>query len=241
MDLFNHTKPVRKIKAVEGGSIKWIVTVKQWIHQGFTYLDRTEMFWRVIWEFIPFAAVFALLFYLVGLGFWLAVFWAFLAAHTLNWVFNFNFWTCLDFTFPTIHNPGNDATLDYLRRMQIRMMKNKAITGCMIYGSLSRGVWHDKSDLDMRIIGKTGFLNGFRIYWAVFTERLIAVRERQPLDLYQADSVRFLKRMRKDEFPVFLKCDDHRLSEFYGDDICVACLDNVVSLNDLATGRVVGG
>lgn len=225
---------------MEGGSIKWVVTLKQWIHQGFTYLDRTEMFWRVVWEFVPFALVFALLHWGCGVRPWVAVLVGFLVAHTLNWVFNFNFWTCLDFTFPSIRNPGNDATIDYLRRMQARMMKNEAVTGCMIYGSLSRGVWHNKSDLDMRIIGQPGFANGFKIYWAVFRERLFAVGERQPLDLYQADGVRFLKRMRKDEFPIFLKCDDPRLSEFYGEDIRAVDFGVVCHLNDLATGRVVG-
>ena len=43
----------KKIKAVAGGQIKWIVTIKQWIHQGFTYLDKTERFYRIIWELIP--------------------------------------------------------------------------------------------------------------------------------------------------------------------------------------------
>lgn len=216
MELFNHYKPVKKIKAVEGGSVKWIVTIKQWIHQGFTYLDHTEMFWRVVWEFVPFSFVSSMLYWGVGLKLWVCVLVGFLVSHTLNWIFNFNFWTCIDFTFPSVHNPGNDATIDYLRRMQERMQKNDVITGCMIYGSMSRAVWHDKSDLDMRIIGKSGFWNGFKIYWAVFKERLIAVPEKQPLDLYQADSVKFLKRMRTDEYPIFLKCDDSRLRKFYG-------------------------
>lgn len=216
MELFNYYKPVKKIKAVEGGSVKWIVTIKQWFHQGFTYLDHTEMFWRVAWEFVPFSFVFSMLYWGVGLKLWVCVLVGFLVSHTLNWIFNFNFWTCIDFTFPSVHNPGNDATIDYLRRMQERIRKNDVITGCMIYGSMSRAVWHDKSDLDMRIIGKSGFWNGFKIYWAVFKERLIAVREKQPLDLYQADSVKFLKRMRTDEYPIFLKCDDSRLRKFYG-------------------------
>ena len=44
----------QKIKAVVGGKTKLIVIIKNWIHQGFTYLDKTERFYRVIWELIPF-------------------------------------------------------------------------------------------------------------------------------------------------------------------------------------------
>lgn len=215
MYLFNHNKPAKKIKAVEGGTIKWIVTIKQWIHQGFTYLDHTEMFWRVIWEFIPFVFCFTILYWAFNFKLWIVILISFLISHTFNWIFNYNFWTCIDFTFPFVHNPGNEATIKYLSEMQQRMMKNDVITGCMIYGSMSRAVWHNKSDLDIRIMGKPGFINGFKIYWIVFKERLIAVRKKQPLDLYQADSIQFLKRMRVDEFPIFLKCTDERLIDFY--------------------------
>ena len=34
----------KKIKAVVGGKTKTIVIVKNWIHQRFTHLDRTEQF-----------------------------------------------------------------------------------------------------------------------------------------------------------------------------------------------------
>lgn len=216
MDLFNHNKPVKKIKAVEGGNIKWIVTIKQWIHQGFTYLDHTEMFWRVIWEIVPFTLFLLFFNAICGSRIWVSVVLAFIIAHTLNWIFNYNFWTCIDFTFPRVHNPGNDVTKEYLKGMQKRMKRNDAITGCMIYGSMSRAVWHNKSDLDMRIMGKPGIVNGFRAYLAVFHERLIAVWQKQPLDLYLADGIKFLQRMRKDEYPIFLKCSDSRLTDFYG-------------------------
>lgn len=236
MDLFNHNKPVKKIKAVEGGNIKWIVTVKQWIHQGFTYLDHTEMFWRVVWEIIPFV-IFLLLFNIVcGLRLWASILFAFIIAHTLNWIFNYNFWTCIDFTFPQVHNPGNEVTKKYLKEMQKRMKHNDAITGCMIYGSMSRAVWHNKSDLDMRIMGKPGLVNGFRAYLAVFRERLIAVWKKQPLDLYLADNIKFLQRMRKDEYPIFVKCTDTRLLDFYGHQggvIQEVDFDKVKDLNEL--------
>jgi hypothetical protein len=39
-------------------------------------------------------------------------------------------------------------------------------------------------------------------------ERVIAVMQRQPLEIYLADSVGFLAKKRRDEVPIFLICKD---------------------------------
>mgnify|MGYP001294621197 CR=1 FL=1 len=46
-------------------------------------------------------------------------------------------------------------------------------------------------------------------------ERLIALLARQPLDVYLVDDIPFLRRMRPDEPPVFLKKNDPRLEGAY--------------------------
>lgn len=223
----------QKIKAVAGGQIKWIVTIKQWIHQGFTYLDKTERFYRIIWELIPIIILSLVFIKLCNISIIYSLIIAIIITHTLNWIFNYNFWTCIDFTFPSVSNPGNKATIEYLSQMQKRMEKYDVITGCMLYGSISRKVWHNKSDLDMRIIGKPGIVNGFKIYLITFKERLIAVKNKQPLDLYMADSIKFLNKMRDDEFPIFLKANDERLIQRYKKCI-ITNFDQVTDLNKLS-------
>lgn len=206
-------KKKKKAKA-DGGLVLWFA-ISQWIHQGFTYLDRTEMFYRVWWELIPDALFFAL-FYCTGLlSFWPSLILALLIVHTLNWIFNFNFWTGIDFTIPNFRNMGNERTKEYLRGVQKRMNSHDCISGCMLYGSLSRAVWGPKSDIDMRIFRRPGIINGFKAYWFTFVERLIAVWHLNPMDLYLADDVKFLTRLRNDEYPIFLKCEDSRLKEYY--------------------------
>lgn len=222
----------KKDKAVVGGKVKLIVLTRNWAHQGFTYLDKTEMLLRVIWELVPFGISFYLL-NEAGLPWWGNVILSFLLAHTLNWMFNDNMWTCIQFTFPNLLNPGNEKTKEYLAGMQIRMQKRDAVGGCMVYGSMSRGVWKNKSDLDIRIFRKSGIINGIKGYWACWMERLIAVWKRQPLDIYLADSIAFLKKMRDDEFPIFLKADDSRLNEAYGE-FEIADFTKIDSLNELA-------
>lgn len=222
----------KKDKAVVGGKVKLIVLFRNWAHQGFTYLDKTEKFYRVIWELVPFCISFYLI-SLTGLVWWGNCILSFLIAHTLNWMFNDNMWTCIQFTLPNLLNPGNEKTIEYLSGMQKRMQKRSSVAGCLIYGSMSRGVWKDKSDLDIRIFRKPGVINGLKGYWACWMERLIAVWKRQPLDIYLADSVRFLKKMRDDEYPIFLKGNDERLNDAYGN-FDIADFTKIDSLNELA-------
>lgn len=222
----------KKIKAVVGGKTKTIVIVKNWIHQGFTYLDRTEKFYRVIWELIPFGlCVFGLSY--ISLPLWLIILSSFVISHTLNWAFNDNIWTCIQFTFPWAMNPGNEKTLAYLEDMERRFSKYDCVTGVMVYGSLSRGVWHEKSDLDTRIMRKSGIWNGFKCYILVHLKRLRAFYYKQPLDMYMADSVKFLDLMRDDEFPIFLKAKDSRLVDRYKT-IELADFSKVKHLNELS-------
>jgi predicted nucleotidyltransferase len=225
-------KEPKKNKAIIGGKTEYIVIIKQWIHQGFTYLDKTEMFYRVIWELIPFLIFFSFLYSFVEINIYIIVIISFLLGHTLNWIFNFNFWTCLCFTFPNLKNPGNDRTIKYLIKFQERMLKSDSIAGCMIYGSLSRGMWHIKSDLDMRILRRKGVINGFKAYLVVFRERLIALWYKQPLDLFMADSIEFLDKVRDDEFPIFLKNKDQRLLKRYGTKE-ITCFNEINLLNDI--------
>lgn len=228
-------KTVKKIKAVVGGKTKTIVIVKNWIHQGFTYLDKTERIYRVLWELIPFSLLIWTLSF-TEISLWFNIPLSFIIAHTLNWAFNDNIWTCIQFTFPWAMNPGNAKTLAYLANMQRRFAKLDCVTGVMIYGSLSRGVWHDKSDLDTRIMRKPGLWNGLKCYLIVHCERLRAFLHKQPLDMYMADSIEFLDLMRDDEFPIFLKANDFRLVERYKT-VELADFSKVKHLNEFAKDR----
>lgn len=225
-------KSHKKDKAVVGGRVKLIVLFRNWAHQGFTYLDCTERFYRIIWELVP-AMFFYWLMTTFGASVWVSVIVALLLAHTLNWIVNDNFWTCIQFTLPNLLNPGNDKTKEYLAGMQDRMRRHESVGGCMIYGSLSRGVWQNKSDLDIRILRRKGIVYGLCAYIVVWEERLIALVKGQPLDIYMADSEEFLERMRSDEYPIFLKNSDTRLKMLYGEAI-EADFSVIDSLNELA-------
>jgi hypothetical protein len=204
-------------KASAGGRPRLWNLPRGWAHQGFFYLDRTQRLGRVVFEIVP--TVF-LAWLIAGIGgvslsnLWL---WcgSLLTIHTLNWVLNGNWWAGLLFAFPHLRNRGDRATCDYLNRMADRLQRDRSISGAMIFGSVSRRQWHDRSDLDLRLLRSPGMRHGIAAIWVLTRERLIAFWVRQPLDIYLADDVAFLKKMRADEMPIFLKKADPRLDRAY--------------------------
>lgn len=108
------------------------------------------------------------------------------------------------FTFPGIRNAGEKASCQYLSRMAERLRTSQAISAVVIYGSVTRGKWHDKSDLDIRILREKGFLNGLVAAYIMMRERAIAFLYGQPIDMFLADSTVFLRKMREDENPIIL-------------------------------------
>jgi predicted nucleotidyltransferase len=204
-------------KATPGGGIRWWNLPRGWAHQGFFYLDRTQRLGRIIFEIVPTLIIGALISAvgkvpLASVGLWVA---SLGVAHTLNWMFNGNWWAGMLFAFPGLRNPGERATCDYLHKMAKRLENDPAISGVMIFGSACRGQWQDRSDLDVRLLRRPGWRHGAAGVLVLSRERLLALLARQPLDIYLADGIPFLRKMRRDERPIFLKKDDPRLDEAY--------------------------
>jgi len=198
-------------KASIGGTPKYFTLLRNWAHQGYFYLDKTEMIYRTIWEIVPVLIIN----YFLNFNLYVSVFISFIIIHTYNWIVNDNFWAVIIHSLPNQKNPGEELTIKYLLDMQKRLLNANSITGIIIYGSVSRNKWHERSDIDIRFLRKKGVISGFSSYILLRKERFIALLLGQPLDSYVADSVLFLRKMRKDEFPIFLKNSDKRLFEEY--------------------------
>jgi predicted nucleotidyltransferase len=207
----------KKRKAVKGGRPKLYGIFTNWLHQGFTYLDVTECIARVFFEVFPTVVLVFILKLLMAISFLNVWLWivSVIIVHTLNWMFNFTFWANIIFAFPWLRNPGEVATKEYLNIMACRLKHCNAISGILLYGSVARGQWHDRSDLDIRFLRRPGFINGLKAAVLHTRERVIAFLCRQPLDSYIADGENFLLKMRKDEVPLFLKNEDERLDKLY--------------------------
>lgn len=77
------------------------------------------------------------------------------------------------------------------------------IVAITIYGSICRHNYHDRSDLDLRIVQERGSLFA---YFKMIKLRIVATyKYRIPLDLKLVDSQSFLqKEMREDEHPIIV-------------------------------------
>lgn len=212
-DIERVLKKKEKRKARAGGPAKPLTLLFNFLHQSFFYLDATERWMRVAWEIVPCIGVLCAIPHVSSMKLQAAfVASTLFIVHAINWVLNNNFWNCVNSAFPTLCNRGVDSTTRYLNQVRCRLEKRSSITGIMLLGSLSRFEWYERSDIDMRILRDTGFINGIAASLLVSRERVYALISRQPLDVYLADSPEFLRRRRKDETPIFLLKRDRRLN-----------------------------
>jgi len=189
---------------------------RNWLHQATGYMDKGELSVRIAVEFLELILAAWLLHLFFGdIGG--AIQWglAFILIHTLNWITNGLFWTVVIFSFPGLKNRGAKKTRDYLNALRERVRHFKCITGVAVYGSVSRGTWHERSDIDVRFLRGEGPWNLLYASIVTMVERFRALLARQPMDLYLADDVDFLRKMRPDEVPLLLVARDSRLVGLY--------------------------
>ncbi|MFA7156794.1 MAG: hypothetical protein WC123_03785 [Bacilli bacterium] len=204
-------------KASLGGNPRLFNLFRNWIHQALFYLDKTELFSRVVIE-VFFILILAI-FFAGGLDYasWSPwdLFFSFFIVHTLNWIFNGNWWACILFAFPNLKNPGEYSTCQYLNNMATRLRNSSSISAILVFGSISREKWHGRSDIDMRILRKTGLFNAISAVMIQMRERFYAFFSKQPLDMYLADNIEFFKNLREDEYPICLLLNDNKVKKIY--------------------------
>lgn len=207
----------RKRKAVPGGYPKINRLIINWVHQGLLYMDKSEKLFKISVEVAEFSLISFLLIYIedFSLNIPEALIISFVIVHTFNWTTNNLFWSVVMFSFPNMRNPGRHKTLLYLRGMRNRLRTNRSISALALYGSISRQRWHCQSDIDVRILRRPGFLNAIIANFIISRERFIAFIKLQPTDIFLADNVEFLKKMRSDEAPIFLIQRDKSLEALY--------------------------
>jgi len=210
----------RKIKASVDGKFHPLNLLRNWLHQALSYMDAGELVFRIFIEGLETAVIFWIITEMnIDIPVYVEIVTALLIAHTINWIFNGNFWALWLFASPGAKNRGEKATVNYLLGMKGRLKRSGCIGGLALYGSAARGSWHTKSDLDVRVIRRKGFLNLICANIVIMRERFLALLYRQPMDLFLADGIDFLRKMRIDENPVFLiKRLDSLESEFPGND-----------------------
>ena len=169
-----------------------------WAFQSLFYMDRTERRFKLLLDVTLGVAGMALL------SIWCSwpIAWtlAFLAAHTLNFLFNGHLWGALKHY--GLVSVSYEAFSSYAQGFGARARRETSIRRVAIYGSLARHCWSTSSDLDVRLVRKPGLINGARACWFVLRERSRALIARFPLDAYVLDDERSLQKLSTEEEPI---------------------------------------
>ena len=185
-----------------------------WAHQRTTHMDRSELIFHIILN-IFITLILYLLFFVTGFYSkqWARILVALAGARTLSYLFNDHFWGGLQVSFTFIMNCGTERIREYLIGAAKRLSKCSSISGCAVYGSIVRGEFHKKSDLDICYIRRPGFFNAIAALSFAVRERVTALFTRIPLDLYVGDTERFLDKIRDDENPMIIKDSDGSIAK----------------------------
>jgi hypothetical protein len=182
---------VSMTKAYQDNRIHWIRIMRNWLHQGLTYMDKGERRARLAAEAIEFLIVFSALsaFHWSGSAELVSsALFAGLIVHTWNWVTNANFWALMLFSIPGLSNHGEPEIRAYLNNLAQRVGRSASVRAVFLIGSSARGEWHQKSDIDIRFLRKPG-VRALIGSWCVLTiERFRAFLALQPLDLFLLDN-----------------------------------------------------
>jgi L-malate glycosyltransferase len=131
----------------------------------------------------------------------MALFFAILIAHTINWVFNGQIPVALK-CCDLLHHTA--ARYEEKVANITRCVSNRSdIKLAIIFGSRARGQCKESSDLDIRLIRKSGLIKALSICTFVAIERTKALVELFPLDIYIWDNDAKLNSMAEPPMVIF--------------------------------------
>ncbi len=178
-----------------------------WITHANHGRDRTERYVHWVCEVIMTIFISGLFLFLCSFSSTTAIVLGLLVTHTLWWIINGNFYVYTLDSFSFIKNAGINSVLNYIQWANSLFLRTKAVECVLVYGSFCRGAFHDRSDLDLRIVRRIGAKGSSLILFMSIYARFVSLCRGIPTDLQVVDSMEFLKRqMREDEHPVVVYC-----------------------------------
>lgn len=168
-----------------------------WVLQGMLYMNPVEIAYKLGLDVVLTVIASLLVVRDSSITGWLA---AWLLAHTLNWIINGQPVALLFH----LDWGKNDARhfIGYIEGLEQRLQGHPYLAAAASFGSLSRGKYSDRSDIDIRVVMQNGILNRLRAANFCFWERLRAALALFPLDLYAFGLEEMRRKMRSDEAPV---------------------------------------
>jgi L-malate glycosyltransferase len=177
-----------------------ILTFSSWLFQGMLYMDKSEQKFKIILDFIIFLPLLVL--FMQYLNVFTSIFISIILSHTLNWIFNGQIFVLLK-NFKLLNTPIEYFT-NYLDSIKIKVENEDYIIAVAAFGSISREKLQTTSDLDIRLIRKSGIINGTKACFFVLKERTISFFNGFPLDIYVLDDINMIHKHIKNENPIII-------------------------------------
>ena len=183
-----------------------------WLTHSIHGRDKTERTFHIIVELIIWLALFGLwrLSFPNFLSLYTCAFTAFLLVHTFMWIIDGNFHVYMLDSFFSVKNAGIKKVLDFIVWSSNLLKKTDSVECVLVYGSFCRGMFHDRSDLDMRVVRSKPSKKTIILLTVAVYIRGVSLLRGIPTDLQVVDSKEFLARqMRLDEKPVVVYCREN--------------------------------
>ena len=176
-----------------------------WISHAIHSTDFSERIFRILIEMMLILGLFAYMYYWSPFkkDITASAMFAFIVGHTIMWFLDGNFWVYMLDSFHWIQNPGIDRIISYVRLCKKFFLMGDLSDAILIYGSMCRGEFHNRSDLDLRIVRRNDSWLGILCLPVALFLRAFSFFIVLPVDLQVSDSFAFLDRqMRKEEAPI---------------------------------------
>lgn len=174
---------------------RWLAA--SWLLHGVHVFDKTEKSLYILFELLITAVCFGVA-YLADCRHWWAYLIIFCVIHTITWLTDSHWLVGFREVDKHFKGRGIVSTLNYIERVGKEFAHDPNVEAVLVYGSMSRRMYHERSDLDIRIWQSKASLKTFL---KVQKYRFIGIwKYRIPLDLKLVDSMDYLKQeMRPDE------------------------------------------
>ncbi len=171
-----------------------------WVVQGMLQMDRTERTFKLGLDVC--GGLLGALLLQRWFGWPLAGLTGWLVAHTLNMVCNGHVFVVLKHFGSMQHD--RERIRRYLAGVEARVRREPSVRYAALFGSIARGEWQPTSDIDVRLVRRSGMWAGLRACGFALAERTRATWGRIAVDVYVLDGPAALATLRRDEPAVVL-------------------------------------
>lgn len=174
---------------------RWIVA--SWLLHGVHVFDKTEKYYYILCEMC--SQIFALgTLFAIGCHNILFYILSIIVIHTITWLLDSHWLVGYREVDTSFHSRGISSVIEYSNYVKKEIVSFPSVKMIGLYGSMSRRMFHDRSDLDLRIVQDS---KDFLLFLKIQKLRFIGIwKYKIPLDLKLVDSFEFLrKEMRVDE------------------------------------------